>query len=40
MWENKERDVNYKYIGIELTPDYLPIAKARIDYVNKAQSIT
>lgn len=27
--ENK----NYKYIGIELTPEYLPIAKARIEYV-------
>lgn len=25
---------NYKYIGIELTEEYLPIAKARIEYVN------
>ena len=33
MYENKERDVNYKYIGIELTEEYLPIAKARIEYV-------
>ena len=33
MYENKERDANYKYIGIELTEEYLPIAKARIEYV-------
>jgi len=35
MYENKERDKNYKYIGIELTEEYLPIAKARIEYVCK-----
>lgn len=29
--ENK----NYKYIGIELTEEYLPISKARIEYVCK-----
>lgn len=39
MWENKERSANYKYIGIELTPEYLPISKARIDYVEQADSI-
>ena len=33
MYENKERDKQYKYIGIELTEEYLPIAKARIEYV-------
>ena len=33
MYENKERDKNYKYIGIELTEEYLPIAKERIEYV-------
>ena len=33
MYENKERDKNYKYIGIELTEEYLPISKARIEYV-------
>lgn len=33
MYENKERDKDYKYIGIELTEEYLPIAKARIEYV-------
>ena len=32
MYENKDRNANYKYIGIELTEDYLPIAKARIEY--------
>ena len=34
MYENKERNKNYKYIGIELNEEYLPIAKARIEYVN------
>ena len=33
MYENKERNKNYKYIGIELTEEYLPISKARIEYV-------
>lgn len=33
MYENKERNKNYKYIGIELTEEYLPIAQARIEYV-------
>lgn len=32
MFENKDRNANYKYIGIELTPEYLPISKARIEY--------
>ena len=36
MYENKERDVNYKYVGIELTEEYLPIAQARIEYAIKA----
>ena len=35
MYENKERYKNYKYIGIELTEEYLPISKARIEYVCK-----
>ena len=35
MYENKERDKDYKYIGIELTDEYLPISKARIEYVCK-----
>ena len=33
MYENKERNKNYKYIGIELTEEYLPISKARIDHL-------
>ena len=33
MYENKEKNKNYKYIGIELTEEYLPIAQARIEYV-------
>ena len=35
MYENKERNKGYKYIGIELTEEYLPIAQARIEYVTK-----
>ena len=33
MYENLENNKGYKYIGIELTPEYLPISKARLDYV-------
>jgi len=32
MFENREREANYKFIGIELTKEYLPICEARIDY--------
>lgn len=32
MYENRDRDAGYKYIGIELTEEYLPIADARIRY--------
>ena len=32
MYENRERNKGYKYIGIELTEEYLPIARARIEY--------
>ena len=32
MFENRERNANYKFIGIELTEEYLPICRARIDY--------
>lgn len=35
MYENRERNKKYKYIGIELTEEYLPISKARIEYVCK-----
>ena len=34
MYENLERNKYYKYIGIDITEDYLPISKARIEYVN------
>lgn len=30
MYENNDRNADYKFIGIELTEEYLPIAKARI----------
>ena len=38
MFENRERNANYKYIGIELDPEYCKISEARIDYaLNKFQ---
>jgi site-specific DNA-methyltransferase (adenine-specific) len=38
MYENKERNANYKYIGIELNEEYLEIADTRIDFVNKIKN--
>lgn len=35
MYENKERNANYKFIGIEITDEYLPISDARIKYAKK-----
>lgn len=35
MYENNDRNANYYYIGIEMTEEYLPISKARIDYAIK-----
>lgn len=36
MFENRERNAKYKFIGIELTDEYLPICEARIEYaINK-----
>lgn len=32
MFENRERNANYRFIGIEMTDEYLPICKGRIDY--------
>ena len=32
MFENRERNAGYYFIGIEMTEEYLPIAKARIEY--------
>lgn len=34
MYENNEKDKNYKFIGIELDPEYFEIANARISYAN------
>lgn len=31
-FENRERDADYKYIGIELDPEYCKISESRIDY--------
>lgn len=31
MYENNDHNKDYKYIGIELTDEYLPISKARIE---------
>ena len=35
MYENAERNANYKFVGIEKETEYFDIAKARIDYVIK-----
>ena len=35
MYENADRNTNYKYIGVELTEEYLPISKARIEFAEK-----
>ena len=40
MYENKDHNSDYKYIGIELTEEYLPISKARIEYAINDKSIT
>ncbi len=32
MFENRERNSNYKFVGIELSEEYLPLAQARIEY--------
>lgn len=32
MYDNKERNANYDFIGIEMNPEYCEIAKARINY--------
>ena len=32
MFENRERNANYTFIGVEMTQEYLPICKSRIDY--------
>lgn len=37
MYENKERNANYKFIGIELDAEYCDIANARISYVKNLE---
>lgn len=37
MYENREKDKGYKYIGIELMEEYLPIAESRIRYALKSE---
>lgn len=32
MYENNDRNAEYKFIGVEMTAEYLPIAEARIKY--------
>jgi len=32
MFENRERRSGYSFVGIEMTDEYLPLAKARIEY--------
>ena len=34
-YENLERNANYKYIGIDLSQEYIDISTARINYVLK-----
>ena len=38
MYENKERNANYKFIGVDVTEEYFPIAQARIEFVRKAKN--
>lgn len=38
MYENKDRDAGYKYIGIDMSEEYLAISKARIDHVIRLQT--
>ena len=35
MYENKERQADYRFIGIEKEKEYCDIAKARINYAMK-----
>ncbi len=35
MYENKDRGADYKYIGFELSEEYIRISQARIEYALK-----
>lgn len=37
MYENKERNANYSFIGIEQSKEYCEIAEARIKYAESLQ---
>ena len=39
MYENHDRNAEYTYIGVELTPEYLPISDARIRYALQDKTI-
>lgn len=39
MYENKERNKGYRYVGIELNEEYLDISKARIEYVTSEEPV-
>lgn len=39
MFENNERNANYKFIGIELATEYLPICEARIKWASEQNMI-
>ena len=39
MFENNERNANYKFIGIELIKEYLPICEARIKWASEQNMI-
>lgn len=39
MFENNERNANYKFIGIELATEYLPICEARIKWASEQNTI-
>ena len=39
MWENRDRHKDYKYIGIDLSEEYLNISKQRIEYAKNSEYI-
>jgi site-specific DNA-methyltransferase (adenine-specific) len=39
IYENKERDADYKFVGVELSEEYCTIANARISYANDVQIV-
>lgn len=39
MYENKERNKNYSFIGIEMNKEYCEIAEARINYIKNLKEV-